>query len=110
MTIAWRSIPAAIAACLLAALACTFAWSEPADQQPPSGVMEAIAASPEPNKPAEVIVGAYINDIQELDFKANNYVVDLYVWFRWRSPDIDPAKTMEFMNRFASDDNVRESL
>ena len=72
--------------------------------------MEAIAASPEPPKPAEVIVGAYINDIQELDFKANNYVVDLYVWFRWRAPDIDPAKTMEFMNRFASDDNVREAL
>jgi hypothetical protein len=73
-------------------------------------VTEAIAASPAPDKPAEVIVGAYINDIQELDFKANNYVVDLYVWFRWRAPDIDPSKTMEFMNRYASDDNVREAL
>jgi hypothetical protein len=37
-------------------------------------------------------------------------VVDLYVWFRWKTPDIDPAKTMEFMNRFTSDDNVREAL
>jgi len=72
--------------------------------------MEAIAASPTPNSPAEVIVGAYINDIQELDFKANNYVVDLYVWFRWKAPEIDPSKTMEFMNRYASDDNVREAL
>ena len=73
-------------------------------------VIDAIAASPAPANPAEVIVGAYINDIQELDFKANNYVVDLYVWFRWKTPDIDPAKTMEFMNRFTSDDNVREAL
>ena len=76
----------------------------------PRAVIEAIAASPAPANPAEVIVGAYINDIQELDFKANNYVVDLYVWFRWKTPDIDPAKTMEFMNRFTSDDNVREAL
>jgi hypothetical protein len=57
-----------------------------------------------------VIVGAYINDVQELDFKANNYIVDLYVWFRWTARDLDPAKTMEFMNRFASDDNLREAL
>jgi hypothetical protein len=28
--------------------------------------------------------GAYINDIQQLDFKSNNYAVDFYVWFRWK--------------------------
>ncbi len=77
---------------------------------PPSAIIDAIEASPAPANPAEVIVGAYINDIQELDFKANNYVVDLYVWFRWKTPDTDPSKTMEFMNRFTSDDNVREAL
>ena len=98
------------ATALLVVFASGFAWCAPADPQPPGAVMDAITASSEPNKPAEVVVGAYINDIQELDFKANNYVVDLYVWFRWKSPDIDPAKTMEFMNRFASDDNVREAL
>ena len=70
---------------------------------------EAIGTAASPG-PAEVIVGAYVNDIQELDFKANNYTVDLYVWFRWKDPSIDPSKTMEFMNRYASDDNIRESL
>jgi hypothetical protein len=60
--------------------------------------------------PAKVIVGAYINDIQELDFKTNNYVIDLYVWFRWNGADANPSKTMEFMNRFASDDNRRDEL
>ena len=59
---------------------------------------------------AQVIVGAYINDIQELDFKANNYTVDLYVWFRWKDPKLDPSKTMEFMNRYASDGNIRDDL
>lgn len=95
---------------LLAGFASGTASSAPETQPPPNAVMEAIAASPAPVTPAEVIVGAYINDIQELDFKANNYVVDLYVWFRWKAPDIDPSKTMEFMNRYASDDNVRETL
>jgi len=60
--------------------------------------------------PAKVIVGAYINDIQELDFKTNNYVIDLYVWFRWNGAAANPSKTMEFMNRFASDDNRRDEL
>jgi hypothetical protein len=87
------------------------AWSAPAESQsPPAAVLEAIEAPPPPEGPAQVIVGTYINDIQELDFKANNYIVDLYVWFRWTARDLDPAKTMEFMNRFASDDNLREAL
>lgn len=76
---------------------------------PPREVMETIATSPKP-KPEEVIVGAYINDIQQLDFKTNNYVIDLYVWFRWTNPDINPSKSMEFMNRYASDDNRRDEL
>jgi hypothetical protein len=62
------------------------------------------------NAPAKVVVGAYVNDIQELDFKTNNYVIDLYVWFRWQGADANPSKTMEFMNRFASDDNRRDEL
>lgn len=95
------------AAFCLTALALLPAASEEAPGATPS---ETIAAEPAPGGPAKVIVGAYINDIQELDFKANNYVVDLYVWFRWRAPELDPAKTMEFMNRVASGDNVREAL
>ena len=35
----------------------------------------------------KVVVGAYINDIQELDFKTNSYAIDLYVWFRWKGAD-----------------------
>lgn len=82
------------------------AWSAPIA---PDAVIEAVEAAPSPG-PDKVTVGAYINDIQELDFKANNYVVDLYVWFRWNDRSLDPAKSMEFMNRFASDDNLREAL
>ena len=105
-----RLVAAALLALPLVVLASCLACSEPAPSTPPEAVMEAITAAPVPDNPTQVIVGAYINDIQELDFKANNYVVDLYVWFRWKAPDLDPSKTMEFMNRYASDDNVREAL
>ena len=88
------------------------ALSEPAAQgAPPDAVTEAVAASPAPGSPAKVVVGAYINDIQELDFKSNSYAIDLYVWFRWTpAADFDPSKSMEFMNRYTSDGNVRDEL
>ncbi len=86
------------------------AQDAPAAPDPaPRAVIEAIEAAPSPG-PEQVIIGAYINDIQQIDFKANNYIVDLYVWFRWKDPELDPSKTMEFMNRFASDSNLREDL
>jgi len=98
-----------LVAVLFAALVALVPWHVAA-QDAPRPVMEAIQAAPAPQTPQEVVVGAYINDIQQLDFKTNNYVIDLYVWFRWKSPDIDPSKSMEFMNRYASDDNRRDEL
>lgn len=101
-----------LAAALFAALVVLIPWcakAQDAPAAPPREVMEAIATSPAPG-PEQVVIGAYVNDIQQLDFKTNNYVVDLYVWFRWNDPDADPSKTMEFMNRYASDDNLRQQF
>jgi hypothetical protein len=86
------------------------ARAEPPVENAPAPVTEAVAASPAPG-PAKVVVGAYVNDIQELDFKSNSYAIDLYVWFRWKpAPDFNPSKTMEFMNRYASDAYIRDAL
>ena len=107
-----QPFPHRVAAAVLAVLIALISWHACAQEPPqdaPRPVIEAIETAPTP-KPEQVIVGAYINDIQQLDFKTNNYTVDLYVWFRWRSPDADPSKSMEFMNRYASDDNLREEL
>lgn len=98
-----------LAAALLAGLFPAALEAQVPAERVPNPVTEAIETAPKP-APEEVIVGAYINDIQQLDFKTNNYVIDLYVWFRWTSPDTDPSKSMEFMNRFASDNNLREEL
>jgi hypothetical protein len=54
--------------------------------------------------------GAYINDIHELDFRSDTYSVDLYIWFRWKSPAANPVKTMEFMSRYSPTDHQRNLL
>ena len=73
---------------MLVSLAWPEARSEPATPgDPPDAVKQAIAKAAKDkitDEPAKVVVGAYINDIQQLDFKSNNYAVDFYVWFRWK--------------------------
>jgi len=56
-----------------------------------------------------VTVGTYINDIQMIDMPSHSYVVDMYVWFRWNNPDINPLETFEFMNTFDPEAHVEEA-
>jgi Neurotransmitter-gated ion-channel transmembrane region len=65
--------------------------AEAADTMPDDGV---------PSEPDQVIVGIYINDIQQLDLQTHSYAMDFYVWLRWTNPDINPALTLEYMNPF----------
>ncbi len=60
--------------------------------------------------PARVTIGVYLNDIQAVDLRANSYVLDVYIWFRWTDPGIDPAATFEFMNTFDPESHVRTVL
>lgn len=55
---------------------------------------------PSGSRPAKVYVGALINDIQQLDLQTHSYAVDIYIWFKWRDPEIDPSRTFEFLNPF----------
>ena len=84
-----------------------FAHAEVADAPAAVTAAAEAAAAPGPN---EVIVGAYVNDIQEIDFRTHSYAVDLYVWLRWKNAAITPDKTLEFMNRYAPNDHVRDML
>lgn len=60
--------------------------------------------------PEQVSVGVYVADIQEVDLKSHSYRLDLYLWFRWKDPAIDPSKSAEFINMFDPADHVRTSL
>lgn len=48
--------------------------------------------------PDRVRIGAYVNNIQNLDLKTHTYEFDAYIWFKWCNPEINPAETMEFLN------------
>ncbi len=52
--------------------------------------------------PAEVVVGTYINKVQDLSFRENRYTVDFYIWFRWKAQgalaDYKPLESFEIIN------------
>ena len=56
------------------------------------------AQESKPPAPDQVTVGAYINDIQSIDLRSHTYAMDVYIWFRWTNPELNPAETMEFIN------------
>ena len=53
-------------------------------------------------EPAQVIVGSYINKIQDLNFKENKYALDFFIWFRWKAEgalaDYKPLESFEIIN------------
>ncbi|MCM2343875.1 MAG: hypothetical protein NDJ24_04885 [Alphaproteobacteria bacterium] len=62
------------------------------------------------SQPNEVAIGLYIADIQEIDLKTHSYRLDLYMWFRWKNPEIDPSQSAEFINMFEPADHVRTTI
>lgn len=56
----------------------------------------------------KVVVGVYVNDVQAIDLRTHSYVVDLYLWFRWKNAETNPSETFEFMNTFDPEAHVEE--
>jgi hypothetical protein len=46
---------------------------------------------------SEVIVGAWLINIEKVDLPANSYTLDFYLWFRFNATEVDPEK-FEFIN------------
>jgi hypothetical protein len=83
----------------MVALANAAMGQEAGEAAAPEEVAEAASASA-PAGPDEVVVGVYVNDIQQLDLQTHSYAMDFYVWLRWTNPDINPSTTLEYMNPF----------
>ena len=53
-------------------------------------------------EPAEVVVGSYVNKIQDLNFRDNKYTLDFFLWFRWKAEgalaDYKPLDSVEIIN------------
>ena len=69
------------------------------DAELPGAAEGAEAKRPKP-EPDIVRIGGLINDIQQLDLQSHSYNVDMYMWFKWENPDIDPSRSFEFLNAF----------
>ena len=72
-----------------------------------AGLAMGAAAQTAARPPDKVVVGIYVNDLQNVDLARHSYVVDLYIWFRWANRDLDPPKTMEFMNIFPTEERIQ---
>ena len=105
-----RAVVAFALACGLALLAAPALGQDPSQQSPAENAAAKQAAedakpkkkpvAPAPPAPDIVRVGGLINDIQQLDLQSHSYNVDMYIWFKWKNPDINPAKSFEFLNAF----------
>ncbi len=47
--------------------------------------------------PEVVEVGVYLLSVYDLDHGASSYLMDMYLWFKWKG-NIDPTQTLEFTN------------
>ena len=67
-----------------------------------SCLLIALAAFGARAEPSEVIVGTYVNKIQDVSFRENRYTTDFYIWFRWKPQgalaDYKPLESFEIMN------------
>ncbi len=66
-------------------------------------------AKAEKPAPKEIIVGGYLNDVQVIDLKTHSFLADIYVWFRWTDPELDPLDTFEFMNLHDPEAHVEDT-
>ncbi|MBQ0961577.1 hypothetical protein KAK06_21740 [Ideonella sp. 4Y11] len=52
--------------------------------------------------PSPVMIGSYVKEVRDLDFRANKYTIDFFVWFRWRPTeglkDYKPLESLELVN------------
>lgn len=61
-----------------------------------------LLAGPAGAEPAKVIVGTYVNKVQEVSFRDSRMAIDFYIWFRWKPEgtlkDYKPLESMELIN------------
>lgn len=93
-------LPGVMGAICLFGVVTSAQTSAHAETGPPAGVAAAgkLPDPEDPEKPLEVTVGAYINQILEINFAEDYFVIDMWLWFRW-----EPSAEGQF--RFETEEN-----
>ncbi len=55
------------------------------------------STAPDEPLPHHVNVGIYVNQIKSVDLKTNSFVVDFWIWFRWKGTSIKPMESFEIV-------------
>ncbi len=67
-----------------------------------AALLAAGLAAPASAEPGKVVVGTYINNMREVNFKDSKFTLDFYIWFRWEAvgalTGYKPLESMELMN------------
>ena len=65
-------------------------------------LMSALPGAAAQAPPAEVVIGTYVNKVQDLSFRENRFSVDFYIWFRWKAEgalaEYKPLESFEIIN------------
>jgi hypothetical protein len=46
----------------------------------------------------DVVIGAYMGNIQSIDFETSSFTADFFIWMRWTNRDLNPNEHFEIMN------------
>lgn len=57
----------------------------------------------------KVVVGGFIYDVQQIDLENDSFAMDLYLWFRWTDPSVDPTDSVDAMNSNAWENTTTSS-
>lgn len=82
-------------AALLLAMAHAVCAQAPTEPAKPAEATK--PAEQKTEEPVEVAIGVLLNRIEEFSIKENRYLLNFYVWFRWKG-DLKPFDTMEVVN------------
>lgn len=96
-----RSILRGVTALLGILAIVTIALGALATSAPASGAtQQAVPASSTvfPEGEHDVVIGAYIVNIQSINFETSSFSADIFVWMRWANRDLHPDEHFEIMN------------
>ncbi|MCC6574999.1 MAG: hypothetical protein IT462_14575 [Planctomycetes bacterium] len=77
------------------------------DKDDPKAEPPKEAPKPEPAGPVEkpaikidgkVTVGIYLTQVKNFSLASNEFLVEFWIWYRWKGDNFDPLKTMEIVN------------
>lgn len=46
----------------------------------------------------DVVIGAYIDNIQSINYETSSFTADFFIWMRWTNRDLHPDEHFEIMN------------